>query len=372
MIVKGKSWLVVADRFSGWVSVFYYPREATATDLVRKMKEVFSTMGVAEHFSSDGGPQFKAEQFKKFLSDWGVEEHRVSSAYFPHSNLRAETAVKTAKRLIRDNTANDGTPNWDKVFRALMNHRNTPDAEWKLSPAQLLFGRPVRDFLPIKLNQYSPQECWITDRDSRELAMRHRVHLGMERWSAQTKGLSALKVGQHVTIQNQRGAGKIAKRWDRTGVVVEDLGFNKYRVRIDGSGRVTDRNRQFLRLFKPATFTYSPGITQNTHEGDPHPAVGNSHEDHPVAVPEVANAPVSPPPVTEAPLDVQTPHMQYSPAPVADPTPEPELPQPEQAVPTPVVSTEQVPGTSSPVRRSARVRKPNQLYGSGVYDLTRH
>ena len=200
--IKGKSWLVVADRFSGWVTVFYYPREATATDLVRKMKEIFSTMGVAEHFSSDEGSQFTSEQFKKFLSDWGVEEHRVSSAYFPHSNLRAETAVKTAKRLIRDNTASDGTPNWDKVFRALMNHRNTPDTEWKLSPTQLLFGRPVRDFLPIKLNQYSPQECWITDRDSRELAMKHRVHLGMERWSAQTKELPALKVGQHVNIQN--------------------------------------------------------------------------------------------------------------------------------------------------------------------------
>ena len=363
---------MVADRFSGWVSVFYYPREATATDLVRKMKEVFSTMGVAEHFSSDAGPQFKSEHFKKFLSDWGVEEHRVSSAYFPHSNLRAETAVKTAKRLIRDNTASDGTPNWDKVFRALMNHRNTPDAEWKLSPAQLLFGRPVRDFLPIKLNQYSPQECWITDRDSRELAMKHRVHLGMERWSTQTKGLSALKVGQHVTIQNQRGAGKIAKRWDRTGVVIEDLGYNKYRVRIDGSGRVTDRNRQFLRLFKPATFTYSPGITQTTHEGDPQPVVGNGNEGHPVAVPEVSNAPVAHSPDIAATLDVQTPHVEYSPAPVADPTPEPELHQPEQTVPTPAVSTEQVPGTYSPVRRSVRVRKPNQLYGSDVYDLSRH
>ena len=88
--IKGKSWLVVADRFTGWVSVFYYPREATATDLVRKMKEIFSTMGVAEHFSSDEGSQFTSGLFTKFLSDWGVEEQRVSSAYFPHSNLRAE------------------------------------------------------------------------------------------------------------------------------------------------------------------------------------------------------------------------------------------------------------------------------------------
>ena len=102
--------MVIADRFSGWVSAFYYPREATATDLVKKMKELFSTVGVAEHFSSDSGPQFRSEVFRKFLSAWGVEEHRVSSSYFPHSNLRAETAVKSAKRLIRDNTASDGTP----------------------------------------------------------------------------------------------------------------------------------------------------------------------------------------------------------------------------------------------------------------------
>merc|ERR1711888_269155 len=338
-------------------------------------------MGVAEHFSSDEGSQFTSGLFTKFLSDWGVEEKKVSSAYFPHTNLRAETAVKSAKRLIRDNTASDGTPNWDKVFMALMNHRNTPDAEWKLSPAQLLFGRPVRDFLPIKLNQYSPQECRITDRDSRELAMKHRLHLGMERWSAQTKGLPALKVGQHVNIQNQRGVCKIAKRWDWTGVVVEDLGYNKYRVRIDGSGRVTDRNRQFLRLFKPATFTYSPGITRTTPEAVSQPLVddGEFSVDPQVAVPE------APPPLytpyralqgmglnqqqadTEVTPDVQTPHVDYSPAPVAEPTPEPEPHQP-----TPAVGSEQVPGPHGPLRRSVRVRKPNQLYGSDVYDLSRH
>ena len=54
-------------------------------------------------------------------------------------------------------------------------------------------------------------------------------------------------IGQKVLIQNQHGAGKIAKRWDRTGQVIEDMGHNKYRVRVDGSGRVSDRNRQFLR-----------------------------------------------------------------------------------------------------------------------------
>ena len=219
----------------------------------------------------------------------------------------------------------------------------------------------------------------------------------MERWSAQTKGLPALKVGQHVNIQNQRGTGKIAKRWDRTGVVVEDLGHNKYRVRIDGSGRVTDRNRQFLRLFKPATFTYSPGITQTTQAAESQPLVGDGHGGHPDGVPEVpnapvgnghegrqnaapevSNAPIAPPPLytpyqaleglnqqqagAEATPDVQTPHVEYNPEPVAKPTPEPHQP-------TPAEGSEQVPGPHGPLRRSVRVRKPNQLYGQDVYDL---
>ena len=36
--VKGKTWLVVADRFSGWLSLFYYAKEATTWDLITKIK----------------------------------------------------------------------------------------------------------------------------------------------------------------------------------------------------------------------------------------------------------------------------------------------------------------------------------------------
>ena len=58
------------------------------------------------------------------------------------------------------------------------------------------------------------------------------------------KALPKLVSGQHVFIQNRRAAGNLAKRWDKTGVVLEDLGFDKYSVKVDVSGRVTDRNRR--------------------------------------------------------------------------------------------------------------------------------
>ena len=64
-------------------------------------------------------------------------------------------------------------------------------------------------------------------------------------------------------IQNQHGAGKIARKWDKTGLVLEDMGYNKYRIKVDGSGRVTDRNRQYLRQFTPVT-TPQPGPRPET------------------------------------------------------------------------------------------------------------
>ena len=81
-----------------------------------------------------------------------------------------------------------------------------------------------------------------------------------------------MKVGQNVLIQNQYGTGKMAKKWEKSGMVVEDLGFNKYRIRVDGSGRVTDRNRQFLKKFSPVTAKL-PGpcpsqCTDNFREAD--------------------------------------------------------------------------------------------------------
>ena len=345
--VKGKSWLVIADRFSSWLSLHYYPREASSSDLIKSLKEYFCVFGVAEHFSSDDGPQFRSTAFKEFLRTWGVTEHRVSSAYHPHSNLRAETAVKSGKRLLLDNTRSDGSPDMDKVTRALMQHRNTPDTEYGLSAAQLVFGRPIRDFLPIKPGQFSPSEVWVDTREKRELALRERVLRGAERWSRHTRDLKPLQIGQKVLVQNQHGAGKIAKKWDRTGQVIEDLGYNKYRIRVDGSGRVSDRNRQFLRQITPATPSL-PG---------PGPSPGPScHDTAPAqspVLPPVQPHMQPPPPPTQGPAPV-TEDTQPEPEPEAAPEPLHSEPEPGHADSEPELR--ELPAGTSPVplRRSKR------------------
>ena len=353
--IKGKSWLVIADRFSGWLSLHYYPREANSSDLIKSLKEYFCIFGVPENFSSDDGPQFRSTAFKDFLLTWGTE-HRVSSAYHPHSNLRAETAVKSGRRLLMDNTRSDGSPDMDKVIRALMQHRNTPDTEYKLSPSQLVFGRPIRDFLPIRPGQFSPTDVWVNCRETRELAHRERFIRGAERWSRNTRDLKPLNVGNKVLIQNQHGAGKIAKKWERTGQIIESLGYNKYRVKIDGSGRVSDRNRQFLRRITPVTPTM-PGPIPSP------PCHGTTTES-----PEPPTAPI------QVPVGLPQPQPEMKDNETNNKTnPDPVLPgsEPEQE---PVMQTPEPEETHSqgPLRRSARgnAGKPPSKYSPSIFDLS--
>ena len=341
---KGKSWLVIADRFSGWLSLHYFPKEASSSDLITRLKHYFCTFGIAEEVSSDDGPQFRSNQFQQFLQSWGVK-HRVSSAYHPHSNLRAETAVKSGKRLLLDNTKSDGSPDWDKVIRALMQHRNTPDSEFGLSPSQLVFGRPIRDFLPIKPGQYSPSDVWVDSRETRELALRNRFIRTSERWSSHTRDLKPLQPGMKVMIQNQHGAGKVSKKWDKTGVILENLGYNKYRVKVDGSGRVTDRNRQFLRQFTPVT-SIQPG---------PRPEA--SYVPEPIVEPH-SDIAIDPQPVNQPQQPIQIipnlppePQIPNTPEPVASPQQEPPTTPESPSFVTPPTT----PVAPGPPRRSTRV-----------------
>ena len=64
-----------------------------------------------------------------------------------------------------------------------------------------------------------------------------------------TKLLPPLQVGAPVAIQDQ--SGNTPRRWSKTGKVLESLGHDSYLVKVDGAGRTTKRNRQFLKLITP-------------------------------------------------------------------------------------------------------------------------
>ena len=255
---SGRHYLAVGDRLSGWVEVFsstHSSNLAGAAGLIRHLRTLFSTFGVPEELSSDGGPEFTASSTQEFLRRWGVH-HRVSSAYFPQSNGRAEVAVKSAKRLLMSNTGPTGQLDHDRFLRAMLQLRNTPDPDCDVSPAQIIFGRPLRDAFSFtnRLEKFrNPQirPLWTQAWEAKEQALRVRMTRTLEKLGAHSRTLQRLAVGDRVFIQNQHGHNPT--KWDRSGTVMEALDHDQYWVKVDGSGRLTLRNRRFLRAFTPVT-----------------------------------------------------------------------------------------------------------------------
>ncbi|GAB1604624.1 hypothetical protein Ahia01_000743900, partial [Argonauta hians] len=99
------------------------------------------------------------------------------------------------------------------------------------------------------LGRYCPHKTWEITAEQREKALSKRHAREREKWSKNSRELKDLEIGDHVYLQKLRGNSPL--RWERTGVVVEVKPFQQYTIKIDGSGRVTLRNRKHLRKFTP-------------------------------------------------------------------------------------------------------------------------
>ena len=243
--LEGHTFLAYADRYSGWLEV-----ERLSSSTFRHVRQSFlrwfSTYGVPEGLATDGGPPFNAHEYDNFLRVWDVNR-RLSSAYYPQSNGRAEAAVKSAKRILLGNiNETTGALDTDAAARALMTHRNTPAQDTGVSPAVMLFGRNLRDHLPQRDRKLRPE--WNAVSDLRERAMAKRAVKGRE---AEGRELKPLCIGDAVQIQNQ--TGNHPGKWYSTGVITGVLPHRQYQVVVDGSRRVSLRNRRFLRKILPVS-----------------------------------------------------------------------------------------------------------------------
>ena len=214
--LNGHEYLVYADRYTGWVTIAKSPATGNdATVLIRELRTAFGLYGAPMEIATDGGPPFASFAVQQFLRTWGVS-WRVSSAYYPQSNGRAELAVKSAKRLLREHTTCNGDLNNDAVARALLQYRNTPIQGLNLSPSQLLYGRQMRDHLPSFSDALKIRPEWLTIAENRERALAQRHLQSMETYNEHTRCLPQLNIGDHVIVQNQTGTHPL--RWDKTWI----------------------------------------------------------------------------------------------------------------------------------------------------------
>lgn len=218
---KGHEYVLIADHYSGFMD-FQKLRSATSTEVVHQFKKWFSVHGIPEKLETDGGPQYSSKTFDDFVTRWQID-HIKSSPHYPRSNGFAERNVQTAKNLLKK-CWYDGSD----VHEALVMLRNTPRNDTLGSPAQRLFSRNLRTFIPVEKDQLKPK---VMDNVTRELAkLRFQQKIYADKISSPFKQLEVnekvrMKVGHREWIP----ATVVEQTKFPRSVIVETTAGKKYR-----------------------------------------------------------------------------------------------------------------------------------------------
>ncbi|QQP40023.1 Uncharacterized protein FKW44_013922, partial [Caligus rogercresseyi] len=91
---RGRHFLVIVDRYSGWPIVHHHDKVPKAAQVIKVFKTIIRNHGIPNKIRSDGGRQFASWEFQ----DYDIVSV-ASSAHYPQSNGHAEAAVKAMKLL---------------------------------------------------------------------------------------------------------------------------------------------------------------------------------------------------------------------------------------------------------------------------------
>ena len=139
-----QQYLVVVDYYSRFIELLHLP-DLTSKTLVYKFKNLFARHGLPYSLRTDNARSFNSEEFLKFTQEHDID-HEFSSPHFSQSNGAAESAVKIAKKCLKQ----------EDPFLALLMHRSTPHSATGVSPAELLYGRKIRSQVPVLASQLKP------------------------------------------------------------------------------------------------------------------------------------------------------------------------------------------------------------------------
>ena len=272
--------LVYCCRLTGWPVIHQWFHDPTTQEVSAAITKAFADLGVPTRIRSDGGPQFDAHVFREMLKKWAVA-WGPSSPHYLQSNGHAEAAVKAAKELVLKEAAS-GDLVTDHFRQALLELRNTPRAGDK-SPAEMLFGAPLRSIIPAHRSLFSPQWKSITEGRERQTEIDARIK---SHYDTTARELKELHIGTAVRIQDPS-----TKRWPHVGTIV-GIGRaggrpRSYRVRF-ASGRHLWRNRRHLRPMRAASSaegrrceTTAPDQTAATMPTEDPPTQFNGAADRP-------------------------------------------------------------------------------------------
>ena len=108
--------------------------------------KLFSQYGLPRTITADNGPQFRSIEFRRFCQSFGIDLNN-STPYWPERNGAIERQNRNIGRRIEISLI-EGTDWRQDLAEYLLMYHCTPQDSTGLSPGEMMFGRPLRGFIP--------------------------------------------------------------------------------------------------------------------------------------------------------------------------------------------------------------------------------
>lgn len=213
-------YILILDYYSKYVEIVNLRSNTTTTNVIRHVKSILARHGLSKYVVADNGPQFRSQEFSKFLEEWNIKR-ASSSPYHPESNGLAERNIQTFKNMLEKCKLTRTDP-----YLAMLNFRTTPNS-LGTSPSQLLMSRLLRTKLPMLNKNLRPR---IIDRKAHKLAIEKQQQNVSAYFNKRAKNYPDFKDGENIYFKKSPDGkwlhGKVKSKADfpRAYLIQDNLG----------------------------------------------------------------------------------------------------------------------------------------------------
>ena len=192
------------------------------------MQKIFTRYGYPERLKSDNGAPFNSYQFKEYCQIHGIKHHRVTPLW-PEANGLVENFMKVINKANKAATTEG--KDWRKeIFVTLGAYRETSHTTTGVSPSYMMFGRSVRNKLPV-LHEIKSQDV-SREKEKKE---KQKYYAEKRRDCKESK----FEIGD-VVVAKQPKKNKLTTCYNPEPYVIEEV--NGSAITARQSGKVIRRN----------------------------------------------------------------------------------------------------------------------------------
>ena len=274
--LRNQDFLLTTCYLSGYFEVDRLPTKS-AKDVIYCLKCQFARHGLPLRVTSDNVP-FNSAEFRRFAEEYDFR-HTTSSPHYAQSNGKAESAVKTCKRLMEKAIEDREDPHL-----ALLAFRNTPSEQLGQSPVQIMFGRRTRTHLPMVQNLLTGAHDRAAQNGLQKAKERQAVY-----YNKTAKEKQPLKVGDTVRTRWNK-----QQPWTKAEVT-KVLPYRSYELRYE-DGTVRRRTAKHVRFSPEPPLIIRDEIDAETSSQRPAAAQGAQQSASPSPAINGPPPPPRPPP----------------------------------------------------------------------------